>query len=210
MVKINLKEKLIKSGYRLEKNNFFVKSLINKKAEKEVENFGIQWNLFKKTQFDSFNGLDLTESRLIKSSGWDLRKLKGKLVLEMGSGAGRFTEIFLKYGAIIVSVELSNAVYANHENNQHENLFIVKDSLLNFKCDDVSFDYVFCYGVAQHVPNPIDVYSACVNHLKPKIGLLTIDHYWKRLGDNIPCFLYYPKYLWRPITTKLDPKLLLF
>ena len=39
--------------------------------------------------------------------------------------------------------------------------------------------------------------------------MLSIDHYWKRLGDIIPCFLYYPKYLWRPLTTKINPQYLL-
>ena len=135
--------------------------------------------------------------------------LKEKLLLEMGSGAGRFTEIFLKYGAIVVSVELSNAAYVNYRNNKNKNLFIVKDSLLNFNLLVVKFDYVFCYGVAQHVPEPINVYKTGVKHLKSNTGLLTIDHYWKRLGNKIPCFIYYNKYLWRPLTTKLYPKFLL-
>ena len=74
----------------------------------------------------------------------------------------------------------------------------------------VIFDYVFCYGVAQHLPNPIDAYEVGVKNLKPNTGKLSIDHYWKRLGERIPCFLYYSKYLWRPITTNLKPNLLLF
>tara|TARA_Y100000994_G_C15688385_1_gene440579 strand:- start:1207 stop:2163 length:957 start_codon:yes stop_codon:yes gene_type:complete len=204
-----IKEKILSSGYYETKENFLIPVDSNKDSINKVENFGIQWNLFKKTQFDSFTNQNLTESRLKKCSGWDLNKLKGKCLLEMGSGAGRFTEIFLKYGAIVVSVELSNAAYANYENNQNKNLLIIKDSLFNFKCDGITFDYVFCYGVSQHVQNPIEVYKTCVKHLKLKTGLISIDHYWKRLGEYIPCFLYYPKYLWRPITTKLNPRLLL-
>ena len=82
--------------------------------------------------------------------------------------------------------------------------------MFDFKCGEITFDYVFCYGVAQHVQNPEDVYPTCVKHLKLRTGLLTIDHYWKRLGEKIPCFIYYSKYLWRPITTKLSPNFLLF
>ena len=115
-----IKEKILSSGYYETKENFLIPVDSNKDSINKVENFGIQWNLFKKTQLDSFNNQNLTESRLKKCSGWDLNKLKGKCLLEMGSGAGRFTEIFLKYGAIVVSVELSNAAYANYENNQNQ------------------------------------------------------------------------------------------
>lgn len=204
---IDLENSFHKSGYIKENDNFFKR--YNNDSDKYVENFGIQWEKFQKTQLDSHTGNTLTESRLVNCSGWDLNSLKGKLLLEMGSGAGRFTEIFLKYGAIVVSVELSNATYVNYRNNKNKNLFIVKDSLLNFNLIDVKFDYVFCYGVAQHVPNPINVYQTCVKHLKSNVGLLTIDHYWKRLGNKIPCFIYHSKYLWRPLTTKLSPKYLL-
>ena len=48
----------------------------------------------------------------------------------MGSGAGRFTEIFLKYGALVVSVEISSAAYANARNNNSQNLFVVKDNAI--------------------------------------------------------------------------------
>ncbi|MFL2879717.1 MAG: class I SAM-dependent methyltransferase [Prochlorococcus marinus subsp. pastoris] len=209
MNKALLKKKLIASRYYEVKDNLYLPIESNQNSISEVKNFGIQWNLFKKTQFDSFTNQNLTESRLKKCSGWDLNKLKGKFLLEMGSGAGRFTEVFLKYGAIVVSVELSSAIFANYKNNQNKNLLLVRDSIFNFKCEEITFDYVFCYGVSQHVQNPIDIYKTCVNHLKLKTGLLSIDHYWKRLGEKIPCFLYYSKYLWRPITKRLNPSLLL-
>ena len=204
-----LKEILKDFRYIEESPNLFIPENENLLLTKDVENFGIQWNKFQKTQFDSHTGLNLSESRLNNCSEWNLKSLKGKLLLELGSGAGRFTEIFLKYGAIVVSVELSSAIYSNYSNNKHKNLILIKDSLKDFKFPEALFDYVFCYGVAQHLPNPIDAYSACVKNLKPSTGLVSIDHYWKRLGERIPCFFYYSKYLWRPITTKLNPYFLL-
>ena len=194
MDKTDLKKILKDFKYIEESPNLFIPENVNLKLTKDVENFGIQWNKFQKTQFDSHTGMDLTESRLISSSDWDLKKLKGKLLLELGSGAGRFTEIFLKYGAIVVSVELSSAIYSNYSNNKNKNLILVKDSLIDFRFPEAIFDYVFCYGVAQHLPDPIDVYLSCVKNLKPSKGLVSIDHYWKRLGERIPCFLYKSKY----------------
>ena len=118
-----IKRNLLSSGYDEVKDNLFLPNELNQNSISEVKNFGIQWNLFKKTQFDSFTKQKLTESRLKVCSEWDLEKLKGKLLLEMGSGAGRFTEIFLKYGAIVVSVELSTAIFANYENNQNKTYY---------------------------------------------------------------------------------------
>ena len=89
-----IKRNLLSSGYDEVKDNLFLPNELNQNSISEVKNFGIQWNLFKKTQFDSFTKQKLTESRLKECSGCDLNKLKGKLLLEMGSGAGRFTEIF--------------------------------------------------------------------------------------------------------------------
>ena len=59
-----------------------------------AKNFGLQWNTFQLTQFDSHSSLPLKEKRLRECSEWELKKLKGKLVLEIGSGAGRWVHIY--------------------------------------------------------------------------------------------------------------------
>src|SRR5688572_7670250 len=64
------------------------------------DDFGDQWNMFPKTQLDSFTGLNLSETRLARCLHGNLASLKDKRVLEAGSGAGRFTEVLLKYGAV--------------------------------------------------------------------------------------------------------------
>ena len=43
----------------------------------------------------------------------DRKRIKGKRVLEVGSGAGRFTEIFKKMGCKLSSVDLSDAIFVN-------------------------------------------------------------------------------------------------
>ena len=75
-----------------------------------AQNFGYQWTEFQTTQYDSCTGHPLSENRLILSSGWHLEDLRDKLVLEIGSGAGRFTEILSKYGAHVISIDLSSAI----------------------------------------------------------------------------------------------------
>lgn len=179
------------------KNNVFVK----KDSKNYSKNFEIQWNEFSLTQFDSNTGLPLTKERFLESTEWKFKELKNKLVIELGSGAGRFTEILLKAESFIVSVEMSDAVYVNAKNNKSDKIIFVKSSLdeLNFLKN--FFDYVFCYGVAQHTPNILETYN-CLYAFGKTDSKISVDHYIK---------LKFPttKTLWRPLTKRINPWLLL-
>ena len=86
-------------------------------SENYASAFGAQWNMFPRTQLDSHSGVAVSESRLARCMCSELEKVAGKLVLEAGSGAGRFTEVLLKHGAQVHSFDFSNAVEANAANN---------------------------------------------------------------------------------------------
>jgi len=175
-------------------------------GENYADNFGLQWNKFRSTQLDSVSGLPFTENRFWKNTRWTKEELAGKTVLEVGSGAGRFTEILLKAGANVVSFDYSNAVEANYQNNSHKgDLFLFQASLYDLPLEDNFFDFVFCYGVLQHTPDPINAYQAIFSKLRPG-GKISIDYYnktWK------PTPYSTPKYIWRPITSRMDPQTLL-
>src|SRR5476649_1610006 len=55
--------------------------------------FGYQWNLFRREQLDSSNGAGLSAKRFWSETGWNMKELAGKRVLEVGCGAGRFLEV---------------------------------------------------------------------------------------------------------------------
>ena len=59
-------------------------------GENYASNFGVQWNKFAKTQLDSFSGLMITENRFFAATGWNKSSMKGKWILDLGCGAGRF------------------------------------------------------------------------------------------------------------------------
>jgi 2-polyprenyl-3-methyl-5-hydroxy-6-metoxy-1,4-benzoquinol methylase len=188
--------------YRLEKG-VWIKSNIADQGY--ATNFGLQWNEYQLTQFDSRSGKDKTKNRLFGCSGWHPESLVGKLVLEIGSGAGRFTEVLLAHGAVVVSVDLSNAVFANSTNNKHENLLLIRESLDNLPLNYFSFDYVLCYGVIQHTEHPARSYPNSIKFVKPN-GMCAFDHYQKIF---VPSPWYHPKYIWRPVTSRISPKRLL-
>ena len=192
----------------LDKKSFFS---INKdiyedqRTKNYCSNFGLQWTKFAKTQFDSFTGFPLTKKRLLKASEWELNGLKDKLVIEIGSGAGRFTEILLSAGAYVVSVEMSEAIYSNHLNNKSDKIIFIKSSLYDLEFLKEMFDYVLCYGVAQHTPDLVKTYKACFDFAKVG-GKVSVDHYIKVYH---PSPFSTPKYFWRPVTKRIRPELLL-
>ncbi len=171
-----------------------------------ADNFGLQWNEYRSTQLDSISGRPITKERLWKCTGWEPHNLKGKKILEIGSGAGRFTELLVATGAEVVSCDFSSAVDANFKNNgENKNLFLFQGDLFDLPLEKNSFDYILCYGVLQHTPEPVDAFRSVVQFCKSN-GSVSVDFYQNFF---IPTAWTTPKYLWRPLTTRLPPELLL-
>jgi SAM-dependent methyltransferase len=140
-------------------------------------NFGFQWKKFSRTQLDSFTGLTLSRDRLFNDTDWKAEDLKGKRVLEVGCGSGRFTEILLSTGAIVYSFDYSAAVEANAANHaEHSNLFLFQGSVYELPFPDNYFDYIFCFGVLQHTPDPMLSLQCMFSKLRQG-GNLSVDNY---------------------------------
>lgn len=140
--------------------------------------FGRQWNKFRKTQLDSHTGTTISKDRLQRCLGGSLDVIKGKSVLEVGCGAGRFTEVMLKAGARVFACDLSSAVEANYENCRHlsPEYFVCQADALKLPVAPGSFDFVVCLGVIQHTPSPEQTIAALARYVRPG-GTLAIDHY---------------------------------
>ena len=163
--------------------------------------FGLQWKNFAKTQLDSFNGTKISQERLERCLGFPIEHLKGKDLLEVGSGAGRFTELFVKGGAHVHTVDLSVAVEVNKENvGNAENYKIAQASVYELPFAKESFDIVMCLGVIQHTPNSEKTIQALWQMVKPG-GLLVIDHYIWRIN-----YYFNPAAYYRLVLKELKPQ----
>lgn len=163
--------------------------------------FGLQWNTFAKTQLDSHSSLNITKERLDRCLGFALEQLSGKNVLEAGSGAGRFTELLVKAGALVHSFDLSRAVEANRSNvGEHPNYKIAQASIYDIPYPDEAFDVVICLGVVQHTPSSEKTIESLWRKVKPG-GLLVIDHYRWRLA-------YYSnlRFVYREFLRRMKPE----
>lgn len=175
-------------------------------AENYAANFGLQWNAFRSTQLDSRTGLPLSSSRFWKNTRWVPAELKDRIVLEIGSGAGRFTEILLAAGARVISMDYSTAIDANFANNRDRgDVFFLQGDLYDMPLEDARFDFVFCYGVLQHTPDPALAYRRIFAKAKPG-GRISIDWYRK---FSLPTVWSTPKYFWRPFVKDIAPEKLL-
>jgi SAM-dependent methyltransferase len=170
--------------------------------ENYAASFGLQWNLHVNTQLDSHSGRPISRERLFAVTDWR-EDLGGELVLEAGSGAGRFTEILLSTGAELYSFDFSSAVEANFRNNgQHPNLHLFQGDIYDIPLREAAFDKVLCLGVLQHTPDPEKAFRNLTRYVKPG-GELVVDVYardWKALLQW--------KYLLRPVTRRIAPEVL--
>ncbi len=171
------------------------------KGDNYTQNFGYQWNRFTDTQIDKKTNLDTSKKRFFTETGWNKEDLTGKNILEVGSGAGRFTQIVLDHTkANVYSVDYSNAVDANYKNNgPNERLYLFQASIYEMPFAKQQFDKVFCFGVLQHTPDVKRSIECLVDMVKPG-GEVVVDFYprkgwWTKV---------HAKYLLRPFTKKMS------
>lgn len=139
--------------------------------------FGLQWTTYRRTQLDSHTGTTISRDRLARCLGGSLEAVRGKSVLEVGCGAGRFTEVLLDAGARVFACDLSEAVEANLANcGERDGYFVCQADVLALPAARGAFDVVIALGMLQHTPSPEAAISALAVMLKPG-GMLVIDHY---------------------------------
>jgi len=163
-----------------------------------AKSFGFQWTIHRKTQLDSYTGLPITRNRLFDVAGW-ATDLSGQVILEAGSGAGRFTEILLETGAEVFSFDYSCAVEANWQNNgQSQRLRLFQGDLRKIPLPQGAFDKVICLGVLQHTPSPESAFKSLSEMVRPG-GELVVDVYRR----DVLALLHW-KYILRPITRRMS------
>lgn len=173
-------------------------------ADNYSASFGMQWNRFDTTQIDGMGVADAVSSRrFFIETDWSVEELDGVNLLEVGSGAGRFSQVVLeKTRANLHSVDYSSAVEANMRMNGAlaPNRFrLAQASIYEMPFPDGAFDKVFCLGVLQHTPDFEASVKALVAKARPG-GEIVVDFYpvrgwWTKI---------HAKYLLRPLTRRMD------
>jgi len=81
-----------------------------------------------------------------KRNNINLNVLKGKTVLDMGCGSGRYSIALKKLGAKkVIGVDIGNGKKFKYKGIEYK-----KGNVLNLPFKDNTFDFVFCNGVLHH------------------------------------------------------------
>lgn len=152
----------------------------------DFDNFGYQWNRWGQVQIDRFSNHRLSEDRLLAETDWEADWFQDKIILDGGSGAGRFSDVAAGFGAQIIAVDISQAIDACRKNlSIHgDKVHCIQASLFELPIKKKILDGAFSLGVIQHTPEPEKVISSIVSHVKPG-GKLAVNFYennfWTKL-----------------------------
>jgi len=135
-------------------------------TDEYVGSFSFEWDIHRTTQLDADKSSESEETLKVKT-GFDLRKLEGKLVLDVGCGMGRFMDIVQKYGGEVVGVDLSYAVNAAFKNiGLKKNVHVIQADIFELPFDEYTFDFIYSIGVLHHTPNAENAFRQLPKLLK--------------------------------------------
>ncbi len=189
---------------------------------KYAESFGQQWKTFAKTQLDGAQSSD-SKIRWDHEVTWDKEELKGKTIVEFGSGAGRFISVVSRMDVkLAIGVDITDAVDASQDNLGHTgNCFFIQADFfkLPLKKSSIYFGYSLC--VLLHTPNPEKAFYELVNIVKNTgavaCGLYDISLYRRPNRNSLKVStleLLWAVNMWRceffrTFTTRIPSKILL-
>ena len=181
--------------------NNFIPRFVN--TDKYVDTFSFEWNKFYDVQIDILNNTDESEKTFLWKTGWKPEDIKGKLILDVGIGAGRFADIATQWGGEVIGIDLSFAVDAAYKNiGNRKNVHIIQADIFNLPFKSGTFDRMYSIGVLHHTPDTKKAFQSVVPFLKK--------------GGEFAVFIYgYGHYhyfsdFWRKVTTRLPIKALYY
>ncbi len=187
----------ISNSFRGKKGNTHIHHILPKDGKHYSKSFGYEWNNFEDTQIDRQNGTKATLKHLEMMLKKPIKTLLGKTILEVGSGAGRYTDYFVDYAKEVVTVDPSSAIYSNAALGA-PNLLAVHGDLFDLSVKKGVFDIVYCRGVIQHTYNPQLAIWQLYSYVKEG-GDVIFDVYAKSWRN-----FFYTYYYFRPFTKKLN------
>jgi glycosyltransferase involved in cell wall biosynthesis/SAM-dependent methyltransferase len=120
-------------------------------SDQYARSFSYEWNRWNRVQLDVANGRAESEDAFLGKTAFTPAELQGKLVLDVGCGAGRFLDVASRWGANVIGIDLSFAVEASQKNLGHRpNVSVVQADVFRLPFREATFDAIFSLGVLHH------------------------------------------------------------
>lgn len=170
-------------------------------SDQYATSFGFEWNRHALTQLDH-EGSRISEDDFPRKTGFTPEEIRGKWILDVGCGMGRFADVASRWGAKVVGIDLSRASDMAAKNlGARNNFWICQASVFKLPFAPESFDFIYSIGVLHHTPNCEQAFKALPPLLKPDgviaIWLYSAYNKWYRMSD-----------VYRRVTTKLPHRVL--
>jgi ubiquinone/menaquinone biosynthesis C-methylase UbiE len=139
--------------------------------------FSFEWQHHPQTLMDDAtrHGTEQTLRRMLVTP----ELVKGRRVLDAGCGMGRFADVFTRWGAEVVAVDLSQAVEVARTNlEEREGATFVQADILHLPFPPATFDVILSWGVLHHTPDCAAAFRALCRLLRPG-GTIAIRVYGK-------------------------------
>lgn len=136
-----------------------------------ADSFGGEWE-----QFDYDTNRTWHETVEDRSKLWlrevdlSVSDLRGKVVLDAGSGNGTLSVGVSNFGCDVVGVDVSDSVTRSHAfaiGRKNTNTHFVQGDLMRLPVRDGSMDIVYSSGVLHHNPDTLEALRAVARALKP-------------------------------------------
>ena len=169
-------------------------------AQHYAASFGFQWHQYQKTQLDH-DEIKESDMNFRWKTALKPEELKGKLVLDVGCGMGRFAEVATSWGARVVGIDLSAAAEVAAKNLAERDFVAMQADVFALPFAPESFDIIYSVGVLHHTPDCEAAVKTLDKYLKPG-GILAVWLYsgynkWYRFSD-----------FWRRYTSRMKPQTL--
>ena len=162
-----------------------------------ADSFGYQWQKFSRTQLWP----PFCERNLRRKTGLTETDVRGKLVLDVGCGIGRFAEVVTRWGGRVVGVDLSAAAEVAAENLEDRDFLAIQADVFSLPFAPGIFDCIYSVGVLHHTPDCERAFKKLPQYLKPggSIAVWVYSGYnkWYRFSDH-----------YRKVTSRISPRAL--
>jgi len=152
-------------------------------SDSYADSFGYQWQKFSTTQLRP----EFAERNFRRKTGLREEHLRGKLVLDVGCGMGRFADVATRWGARVVGIDLSSAAEVAARNLTGRNFAPLQADIFALPFLPESFDCIYSVGVLHHTPDCERAFKTLAQYLKPggsiAVWLYSGYNNWYRFSD---------------------------